>query len=85
MPKLTPIIILIINNTDKENGFTSQMEQWSILSNIVNYAQYDRNLRNFHELDIKAIDQKNQREMYDRLKDEDRQVLQLDFGNNPDK
>ena len=57
------------------------MEQWSILSNIVNYAQYDRNLRNFHELDIKAIDQKNQREMYDRLKDEDRQVLQLDFGN----
>ena len=61
------------------------MEQWSILSNIVNYAKYDRNLRNFHELDIKAIDQKNQREMYDRLKDEDRQVLQLDFGNNPDK
>ena len=61
------------------------MEQWLILSNIVNYGQYDRHPKNFYDLDIKAIDQKNHREIYDRLKDEDKQVLELDFGNNSDK
>ena len=38
---------IIINNIDKENIITSQMEQWSILSNVVNYVQYDRNLNIF--------------------------------------
>ena len=61
------------------------MEQWSILSNIVNNIQYDRNPKNFYELNIKAIDQKNHRKMYDRLKDEDIQVLELEIGDNPDK
>ena len=61
------------------------MEQWSILSNIVNYVHYDRNPKNFYDLDVKAVDQKDHRKIYDRLKDEDRQVLELDFCNNPDK
>ena len=42
-------------------------------------------LRLFYDLDIKAIDQKNHRKIYDRLQEEDRQILELDFGNNPDK
>ena len=45
------------------------MEQWSILSNIVNYVQYDRNPKNFYNLNVKAIDQKNYRKIYKRLKD----------------
>ena len=35
------------------------MEQWSILSKVVNYVQYDRNPENFYDLGIKAIDQKS--------------------------
>ena len=31
------------------------------------------------------MDQKSHRKMYDRLKDEDRQIFELNFGNNPDK
>ena len=61
------------------------MEQWSILSNIVNYVQYDRNPKLFYELNVKTLDQKNHRKMYNKLKDDDRQVLGVDFGNNPDK
>ena len=61
------------------------MEQWSILSNVVNYVQYDRNPKNFYDLDIKDIDEKSHRKMYDRFKDEDRRILKLDFGTNPDK
>ena len=37
------------------------MEQWSILSNVVNYVQYDRNLKYFYDLVVKTIDQKNHR------------------------
>ena len=61
------------------------MEQWSILSNVVNYVQYDRNPKEFYDLDVKAICQKNHRKIYGRLKEEDRQVLELDFGDNLDK
>ena len=42
-------------------------------------------LRIFYNLDVKAIDQKSDRKIYDRLKEEDRQILKLDFGNDPDK
>ena len=35
------------------------MEQWSILSNVVNYVQYDRHPKKFYNLNIKGIDQKN--------------------------
>ena len=61
------------------------MEQWSILSNVGNYEQYDRNPKNFYELNVKALYQKNYRPMYDKLKDYQRQVLELDFGDNSDK
>ena len=61
------------------------MEQWSILSNVVIYVQYDRNPRDFYNLDIKVIDQENYRKIYDRLEEEDRQVMELDFGNTQDK
>ena len=67
---------MVVNNIDRGNVITSQMEQCSILSNIVN---------RFYDLDVKTIDQRNHRKIYDRLKDEDRQVLELDFGDNADK
>ena len=52
---------------------------------IVNYVQYDRNPKIFHELSIKALDQKKFRKMYDKLKDDKRQILDIDFGDSPDK
>ena len=61
------------------------MEQWSILSNVVNYVQYDRHLRNYYDLDIKAIDQKSHKKIYDKSKEEETQILELDFGDTPEK
>ena len=37
------------------------MEQWLILSNVVNYVQYDSNPKDLYDLDVKAVDQKNHR------------------------
>ena len=56
------------------------MEQWSIRNNVVNCVQYDRNPRDFYNIDVKVIDQK----IYVRLK-EDRQIIEVDFGDILDK
>ena len=40
------------------------MEQWSILSNIVNYIQYDKHPKNFHNLNIRAAN----KEKYKKVK-----------------
>ena len=61
------------------------MEQLSVLSNVVNYIQYDKSPRDFYNLDIKVIDQKNHSKIYDRLTGEDRQVIEIDFGDILDK
>ena len=37
----------IINNLDSKNVITSHMEHWSIVSNVVNYVEYDRNHKIF--------------------------------------
>ena len=34
------------------------MEQWSILSKVINYVQYNRNPRDYHKLDVKALELK---------------------------
>ena len=47
---------IITNKVEKDNTIISQMEQWSILSNIVNYVQYNRHPKNVYDLDIKAVD-----------------------------
>ena len=43
---------LIVNNTEKIEPLLTQMEQWSILSNTLNYIQYDRYPKNYHSLGI---------------------------------
>ena len=60
------------------------MEQWLILSNVVNYVQYDKHPKNFNNLNVSAMD----KEKYKRnlkLEEEQRQKLYLDFGDTPEK
>ena len=46
---------LIVNNAAKIDSTLSQMKQWSILSNIINYMQYSKNPKKIHALLIKPI------------------------------
>ena len=46
---------LIVNNAEKIESLLAQMEQWSILSNTLNYIQYDRHPKNYHSLGISAV------------------------------
>ena len=56
------------------------MEQWLILSNVINYVKYNGDPRYYFISDIKALEEKNDRKMYDRLQEKDWQVIMLDFG-----
>ena len=60
------------------------MEQWLILTNVVNYVQYDKHIRNFHTLNISTVN----KEKYKRnssKEEEKKHAFNLDFGDTPDK
>ena len=46
---------MIVNNVEKIEPLLAQVEQWSILSNTLNYIQYDKHPNNFHNLGISAM------------------------------
>ena len=70
---------LIINNAEKVEPIMTQMEQWSILSNILNYIQCDRHHTIGHNLSIRAINKyKNRSET-----NGEREITELDFGVTP--
>ena len=69
----------IVNNAEKIEPLLAQMEQWSILSNTLNYLQYDRHPKNYHNLSISAVNKyKNHSDI-----NEERDILELDFGLTP--
>ena len=70
---------LIVNNTEKTEPLMTQMEQWSILSNILNYVQHSRFNSMNHTLDVKAMNK------YKSKPNINREFKELDFGTTPQK
>ena len=70
---------LIVNNVSKIENTLSQMEQWSILSNVINYVQYSKTPKNFHNVIIKPV---NNSRINKRIKDEnkDESLLRVDLA-----
>ena len=66
---------------DKKN--TMQMEYWPILSDNVKYVQYDAESKTAHDLDVKTLDYIHHKKLYNTLKGEENQMLDMDFGDNP--
>ena len=54
---------LIVNNAEKVETVLSQMEQWSILSNVINYIHYDKHPKNYHSLNISAVNKERHRKI----------------------
>ena len=52
---------LIVSNASKIENTLSQMEQWSILSNIINYIQYSKTPINFHNMIINPVNKNNKK------------------------
>ena len=60
------------------------MEYWSILSANVKYVQHDEGSKTTHDLYVKTLDYRQHKKLYNNLKGEERQMLDMDFGDNPD-
>ena len=69
----------IVNNVEKIEPLVTQMEQWSILSNVLNYVQHSRFNSMNHTLGIKAMNR------YKSKPDAVREFEELDFGATPQK
>ena len=67
---------LIVNNAERIEPFITQMEQWSILSNVLNYIQHERHHTVNHTLNIKAVNKYSNKS---EIKDE-KEPVDLDFG-----
>ena len=70
---------LIVNNAEKVEPLMTQMEQWSIFSNVLNYIQHDRHSMINQNLSIRVVN---------RYKDnsktkEERESTELHFGVMP--
>ena len=50
------------------------MDQWSILSNMLNYIQYDRHPKNYHNLGISKVNK-----CKSNLDIKERDMIELDF------
>ena len=71
---------LIVNNAEKVETLMTQMEQWSILSNVLNYVQHSRFHLMNHTLDIKAVNKYKHKPSTN-----DKEFEELDFGTMPQK
>ena len=70
---------LIVNNAEKIEPLMTQMEQWSILSNVLNYIHHDRHHMTNHNWSIMSVNKyKNGSETK-----EEREITELDFGITP--
>ena len=70
---------LIVNNAEKIEPLMTQMEQWSILSNVLNYVQHSRFNSMNHTLNVKAMNR------YKSKPDVNREFKEQDFGTTPQK
>ena len=70
---------LIVNNAEKVEPLMTQIEQWSILSNILNYVQHGKFHLIRHILDIRAVNKYKHKQNTEG----DREFRELDFGTTP--
>ena len=70
---------LIVNNTEKIEPLMTQMEPWSILSNVLNYVQHTRFNSMNHTLGVTGMNR------YKSKPNTDRQFEELDFCTTPQK
>ena len=75
---------LIVNNAGKIETTLSQMEQWSIISNVLNYVQYDKHHKNFHSMSVSPIN-KTKCKIKSRKDEKERPISEIDFRDASDR
>ena len=78
---MNPYRELVVNNAEKIEMQKTQMEQWSILSNSINYVQHSRFISMSHSLNIKPVNRYKMKPNDSSFPSE-RVFREVDFGGN---
>ena len=73
---------VVLNNVYKEPDKSPEMESWSIFSYNVRYVQHDQ--MTSQNLNIDTLDYRDHKDLYLKLKEEEQETLDIDFGLYPD-
>ena len=73
---------VVLNNVFKEPDTSPVTKSWSIFSDNVRYIQYDQ--MTSQNLNIDTLDYRDHKKLYLKLKEEERETLDVDFGLYPD-
>ena len=74
--EVNPYRELVVNNAEKIEMQKTQMEQWSILSNLLNYVQHSKFDSKDHTLNVKPVNR------YKVKPNEEKEFREVDFGTN---
>ena len=74
--EVNPYRELMVNNAENIEMQKTQMEQWSILSNLLNYVQHSKFNTMSHSLNIKPVNR------YKIKPNEEKEFREVDFGTN---
>ena len=74
--EVNPYREIVVNNAEKKEMQKTQMEQWSILCNLLNYVQHSKFHTMSHSLNIKPVNR------YKVRPNEEREFREVDFGTN---
>ena len=74
--EVNPYRELVVNNAEKIEMQKTKMEQWSILSNLLNYVQHSKFNSMNHSLNIKPVNR------YKVKPNEEKEFREVDFGTN---
>ena len=73
---------VVLNKVFREEDKFPEMRNWSIFSNNVRCIQHEQ--KTPHKLNIDTLDYRQHKELYFKLKGEERETLDVDFGIYPD-
>ena len=73
---------VVLNNVSKEKDESPEMRNWSIFSDNVRYIQHDQ--ATTQNLNFDTLDYRDHKDLYLKLKEEERKTLDVDFGLYPD-
>ena len=69
---------VVLSKVFREEDKSPEMRNWSIFSDNVKYIQHEQ--KTPPKLDIDTLDYKHHKELYFKLKGEERETFEIDFG-----
>ena len=73
---------VVLNKVFREEDRSPEMRNWPIFSDNVRYIQHEQ--KTPQNLNIDTLDYRHHKELYFKLKGEERETLDVDFGIYPD-